>query len=98
MSITPLQVGVQLICVGRLVPRARNAAKEALKKLLPAAEKAVLNPSSMTDRDQRKENRDNAIKIVTGTEDKVSTNRRHPELQKVMDEARKNVFKPSNNK
>ena len=46
----------------------------------------------MTDRDQRKENRENAIKLATGTGGRVSSGR-HPEMQKVMDEARKNAYK-----
>ncbi|TFK37174.1 hypothetical protein BDQ12DRAFT_685459 [Crucibulum laeve] len=57
-------------------------------KIAKPLEKWVLNPQSMTDRDQRKKNRDNAIKIATGTNTGGGARTRHPELQKAMDAAK----------
>ena len=74
--------------IDRLVPRASKAAKEALKKAGPAIEKWALNPQSMTDRDQRKENRENAVKVATGNTGGGVGGKRHPEMQKAMDTAK----------
>ncbi|TFK37196.1 hypothetical protein BDQ12DRAFT_713588 [Crucibulum laeve] len=66
-----------------LVARASKAGGAA-KAIGKAAEKWALNPSSMTDRDQRKKNREDAVKIATGSGSGSATRNRHPELQKAM--------------
>jgi len=64
-------------------------------KVVKAAEKYALNPQGMTDRDQRKNNRDNAIKMLTGNEERVQSGGgggRHPDLQKALDKAHQNAY------
>ncbi|TFK32225.1 hypothetical protein BDQ12DRAFT_692784 [Crucibulum laeve] len=70
-----------------LVARASKAAGIG-KAIGKAAEKFILNPQSMADRDQRKKNRDNAITLATGGNTGGGARTRHPEIQKAMDAAK----------